>query len=193
MRKTLLLTVFLLFAILNARAQHTDSQTRIIVHHQVDLGKNIFLANWVIGNGQYYGTNNLNLFEGIGYRGKNRWLEVMLQKQWNPKGNKLLLDTRFQSQLGKQVSLYAEVAPFLNKAKRGSVYQMIIVNYQAWHKFNVGGETEGVDKFQGLGPRIALPFGTLAGYQVSGSLAYQFRPLERDVFRFYLVFNRRFQ
>lgn len=170
----------------------TDYQTRIILHEQADLSKNLFLVGWVIGNGQVYGTNNINLFGGFGYRGEKWWLESMVQRQWSAKDKKLLLDNRFQAQLAKNSSLYIEVAPFLD---RKAVYDMVIFEQNVWHKLNLGAETENVHKpgkdSLGVGPRISAPLAVFGNYKLAVALAYQVRRQETNALRFYIVFNHK--
>lgn len=178
---------------LRAESQEiTDYQNRIILHEQADVNNNLFLAGWVINNGQVYGTSNINLFGGVGYRGKKWWFESMIQRQWSAKDRKLLWDNRFQSQLGKKSSLYVEVAPFLD---RDAVYDMVIFEQNVWHKLNIGAETENVhkpgkDSF-GTGPRVSVPLAEFGKYKLAVALAYQLRRQETNALRFYVVFNRK--
>lgn len=171
----------------------TDWQNRTILHEQADLSQNWFLAGWTIGNAQVYGTDNINLFGGVGYRSDSKkwWLESMVQRQWSAKGKKLLLDNRFQWQAGR-TSLYVEVAPFLD---RRATYDMVILEERVWRKLNVGAETENVHKSKkdslGAGPRVSLPLGTFGKFKVAAAAAYQFRRSEQNAFRAYLVFNHR--
>lgn len=177
---------------LRAESQEiTDYQKRIIFHEQADMNNNLFLAGWVINNSQVYGTSNINLFGGIGYRGKKWWLESMIQRQWSAKDQKLLWDNRFQGQFGKS-SLYIEVAPFLD---REAVYDMVIFEQNVWYKLNAGAETENIhkpgrDSF-GAGPRVSVPIAEFGNYKLAIALAYQLRQQETDAMRFYIVFNRR--
>ena len=178
---------------LRAESQEvTDYQNRIIFHEQVDINSNLFLAGWIIGNGQIYGTSNINLFGGLGYRGKTWWFESMIQRQWSAKDKKLLFNNRFQSQLSKKSSLYVEIAPFLD---RKAVYDMVIFEQNVWRKFNIGAETENVHKIGrdslGIGPRVSTPLAVFGNHKLSTALAYQFRRQETNVLRFYVVLNRK--
>ncbi len=178
---------------LRAESQEiTDYQNRIIFHEQADVNSSLFLTGWVINNGQVYGTSNINLFGGFGYRGKKWWFESMIQRQWSAKDKKLLFDNRFQGQLGKKSSLYVEVAPFLD---REAVYDMVIFEQSVWHKLNIGGETENVHKpgkdSLGAGPRVSASLAEVGNYKLAVALAYQLRRQERNALRFYIVFNRK--
>lgn len=170
----------------------SDYQNRIILHEQADMNNNLFFAGWVIDNGQVYGTSNINLFGGLGYRGRTWWFESMIQRQWSAKDKKILLDNRFQGQLSKKSSLYVEVAPFLD---RKSVYDMVIFEQNVWHKLNVGAETENVHKpgqdSLGAGPRVSAFLAELGSYKLAIALAYQLRRQETNALRFYVVFNRK--
>lgn len=171
----------------------TDWQNRTILHEQADVTQNWFLAGWVIGNAQAHGTDNINLFGGVGYRSGNKkwWLESMVQRQWSANGKKLLLDNRFQYQAGR-ASLYVEVAPFLD---RRATYDMVIFEHRSWRKLNLGAETENVHKrgadSLGAGPRASLPLGTFGKFKVATAAAYRLRSSEQNEFRVYVVFNRR--
>ncbi|MBI4087481.1 MAG: hypothetical protein HY434_01480 [Candidatus Liptonbacteria bacterium] len=186
--------VVLVFSTSRLEAQEiTDWQNRTILHEQADVAQNWFLAGWVIGNAQVYGTDNINLFGGIGYRSDNKkwWLESMVQRQWSAKGEKILLDNRFQYQSGR-TSLYVEAAPFLD---RRAMYDMVIVEEGVWRKVNIGAETENVHKggldSLGAGPRVSLPLGILGKFKVATAAAYQFRRSEQNAFRVYVVFSHR--
>ena len=189
-------------------AQHvTDLQTRPIGHVQYDFYKNspkgFFAAGWVIGNGRYYGTNNVNLLAGIGYRQEtafeNWWFESMIQRQWSESANgrrqALLWDNRFQYSIDDIVSLYIEAAPFLDHKNRGAVYDMVVFERMLWRRLNLRLETENVHKSGmdslGVGPGVGWSCGSLGPVKVNGALVYQFRRQESDALRFYLVFNRR--
>ncbi len=201
MKHCVVFSIILLVVVLNLAAQEkTDFQDRTIIHLQADVSEKIFLTGWVIGNAQYYGTNNINIFGGIGYRNKNWWFESMIQKQWKEKdGNSprkaLLFDNRFQYQPTKRTSLYIEIAPFLD---RKALYDMVVIEQKIIGGLGVGFETENVHKTGkdslGAGPRVSLPFGSLGGCKIVTALSYQFRQgQERNVLRFYLVFNRRLE
>ncbi len=170
----------------------TDYQNRIIFHEQADLSKSLFLAGWVVDNGQVYGTSNINLFGGMGFRGKTWWFESMVQRQWSAKDKKLLLDSRFQAQLAKGSSLYVEVAPFLD---RKAVYDMVIFEQNLWRKLNLGAETENVHKSGkdsiGLGPRVSVALPAFGKFKLALALTYQLRRQETNSLRFYIVFNRK--
>ena len=192
------LSLFFLFAVAlltpsNASAQTvTDLQNRSIVHIQADVSKRWFLAGWTIGNVQRLGTDNINLFGGIGYRGSNWWLESMLQRQWRENGRALLQDNRFQLNAGK-VSFYAEMALFLD---RRAVYEMVIVERNVWRRFNAGIETESVHRpgrdSVGAGPRVGATVGSFGNYRLATALAYRVRRQDNNELRLYLVLNRRF-
>lgn len=171
-----------------------DLQTRLVFHPTVDLYGNWFAAGWGIGNFRTQTPNNVNLFGGIGYRGKNWWLEGMVQRQWSKPGDNLLLDFRFQKQFINRVSLYAEGAPFLN---RRAFYEFVIVETPVWGKLRVGGETENVHRAGAkyslaVGPRASYPLGNIGGFNVVASVAYRAQHPEPSALRFYLSFNRRF-
>lgn len=99
----LVLMAILLMPISMSAQRVADFQTRPIGHVQYDFYKNsqngFFGAGWVIGNGRYYGTNNVNILAGVGYRQKTEfegwWFESMIQRQWSEKGPALLWDNRF--------------------------------------------------------------------------------------------------
>ena len=158
-----------------------------------------FGAGWVIGNGRFDGTHNVNLLAGIGYRQEttfdNWWLESMIQRQWSEKGSALLWDNRFQYGMDDVAFLYVEVAPFLDHKNRGAVYDMVVFERMLWRKFNLRLETENVHKAGrdslGAGPGVSWPCGSLGPVKVSGALAYQFRRQESDALRFYLILNHR--
>lgn len=193
MKRFVLTCTLIVFYFCPVSAQETtDFQNRTILHAQKDMSKSWFLAGWAIGNGQYYGTSNINLFGGIGYRNNNWWLESMIQRQWSETGRKLLWDNRFQWQNNKE-SLYLEAAPFLD---RKAFYNMAIFERRAWRRFNIGAETENVHKpgkdSLGAGPRISMPLGSVGKLKVGAAIAYQLRHNERNALRLYLVFNSRF-
>lgn len=190
--------VFLLTSIRMVAQQVADFQTRPIGHVQYDLNQNWFATGWVIGNGQYYGTSNINLLGGIGYRKEapfqSRWFESMIQRQWSGKDRRLLWDNRFQYSLENIAFLYVEVAPFLD---RRAVYDMVVFERVAWGRLNFRLETENVHKAGkdslGVGSGTGWSFGSLGPVKVNGAVVYQFRRQETDALRFYLIFNRRFK
>lgn len=199
----LVLLAILLMPINVSAQQIADFQTRPIGHVQYDFSKSVrggfFGAGWIIGNGQYYGVNNVNLLAGIGYRQEtaldNWWLESMIQRQWSEKGPALLWDNRFQYAIDELISLYVEVAPFLDRKNRGAVYDMVVFERSLWQELNLRLESENLHKSGrdslGVGPGIGWKFGSLGPVKVNGALVYQFRRHERDALRFYLVFNHR--
>ncbi|MEK7151543.1 MAG: hypothetical protein AAB784_02435 [Patescibacteria group bacterium] len=191
--KLLILILILLIPFSVNAQQVIDFQTRPIGHVQYDLNKKLFVAGWVIGNGQYYGTSNINILGGLGYRGKDWWLESMIQRQWSEKDRKLLWDSRFQQKFRKS-SLYVEVAPFLD---RRAVYDMVVFEKLAWRNLNFRLETENIHKSGrdslGVGPGVGWSFGSLGSVKVNGAVIYQFRRQETDVLRFYAIFNHRFK
>ncbi len=170
----------------------TDYQNRIILHEQADVSKNLFLAGWVIDNGQVYSTSNINLFGGLGYRRESWWIESMIQRQWSAGDAKLMLDNRFQAQLGPRRSLYVEVAPFLD---RKAVYDMVVFEQNVWRGMNIGAETENVHRpgkdSLGAGPRVSVPVAQVSNFKMAIALAYQLRRQETNALRFYVVFNHR--
>ncbi len=190
---TILMFVIACLMPLYAESQKiTDFQNRILLHEQADMNNNLFLVGWIINNGQVYGTSNINLLGGLGYRRNTWWFESMIQRQWSTKDKKLLFNNRFQIQLSKKSSLYVEVAPFLD---RRAVYDMAVFEQNVWHKLNIGAETENVHKpgkdSLGIGPRISMPLAVFGNFKLAVALAYQFRQQETDALRFYVVFNRR--
>lgn len=167
-----------------------DKQNRTIAKFTFDLNKNWYGAQWVIVNARLENANNINSFTGVGYKRKSWWSEVMIQRQWSPVGNQLLLDFRFQKQSAKHGSIYLEAAPFLN---RKAFYNFVIYEYPIGKKFNLGFETENVLKHGrdslGFGPRVSRPIGKLGKVKASVGLSYRVRPQEPDELRLYLVFN----
>lgn len=180
---------FLFFSI--CRAQ--DLQSRLIVHPTADISKKWFLTGWSIGNLRAKTPSNVNLFGGLGYRGKTWWLEGMIQRQWSRKGSNVMFDVRFQKQFGSRFSLYVEPASFLNQR---AFCNFTIVEYRAFGKLRLGGETENVHRAGtdslALGPRISYSPGTLAGFSVVASVAYRVQRPEPEALRLYLAFHRRF-
>lgn len=183
----------LLLGFFCALAAAQDWQSRNVVHLQIDLEKNWFISLWSITNLRTETPNTTNLFTGIGRRGRGWWLEGMVQRQWNPKGNQWMLDARFDKQSGRW-HLYAEASPFLT---RKAFYEFVIVERRTWKGLALGVETEnlhqaGRDTVQ-VGPRASRKLGRLAGFDVSLAGAVRFSLIGGHTEpRLYLIFNRRF-
>lgn len=169
-----------------------DLQTRIVVRPAVHVTKNWYVTTWIIGNARLHATNNLNIFPGIGYKGKNWWVEVMAQRQWSPAGNSWMLDFRWQRQLNSKNSLYLEFSPFITKR---AYYHFVIYERKIWKKLNVGVETENIQRTGldsiGAGPRISYPLVTFGKVKLTTTLAYRFHRREQDILRLYVVFSRK--
>lgn len=168
-----------------------DKQNRTIIKTTIDLNKNVYIVNWLIGNTRLNTPNNLNLFSGIGYKQKTWWSEAMIQRQWSNIGNNLLLDFRFQKQFKNKSTLYIEKSPFLNKQ---ALYHFFIFEKPLVYKFNIGAETENVFKRGqdsiGFGPRISRPLAIIGNTKISMTFSYRFRLYkEPNELRLYLVFN----
>ncbi len=187
------LLVAAFFSLLPSACFAQDLQSRLIVHPTADISEKWFLAGWGIGNLRVKTPSNANFFGGVGYRGSDWWIEGMIQRQWSRKGNSVLFDVRFQKQFGNRVSLYVEPAPFLN---RRAFYNFTIVEYRAFGKLRLGGETENIHRAGAdslaFGPRVSYSLGTLAGFSVVASITYRMQRPEPDALRVYLAFHRRF-
>lgn len=170
-----------------------DLQSRTLVQAALDFSPQRYLAVKFITNLKSQTPNNTNLFIGLGYRGKSWSLEVMVQKQLNANGGFWAQDTRFVKKFGKQrkTTLYAEATPFLSQRTFGwSAY----CETEVWKKFKVGAE---IESYNG-GPRVSRRLGSFIGFDISGTGAFRFDPLQRPSkvtghpheIRFYLVLNR---
>ncbi|MEK7617952.1 MAG: hypothetical protein AAB410_02300 [Patescibacteria group bacterium] len=171
-----------------------DWQNRDVLHLQVDVSDRWFIPAWSITNLRTQTPSTTNLFAGIGRRGNSWWLEGMIQRQWNPKGNQWMLDVRFDKQSGRW-RLYTEGAVFLTKQ---AFYEFVIVERRVWKGLAAGAETENLhqlgrrDTVQ-IGPRASRKLGSLAGFDVSFAGALRFSLAQGHTEpRLYLVFNRRF-
>lgn len=177
------------------QAQDNLAQLRVPVHVTKDLSEKWFLTSWVIGNVKQAQPNNLNFFGGVGYRGEKWWLEGLLQRQWNGNKSQWQLNFRFNEQIGKRISLYAELYPL---SSRHTFSETAILDYRLARKWKVGVETENVhqksrrDSYGG-GPRLSYQI--LARDKVTTWLTgtYHFRSSgEPNFFRVYLLTNIRF-
>ena len=170
-----------------------DAQSRLIFHPTVTLNEHWFLTGWAIGNVQKHGSDNLNLFAGVGYKNPKWWLESMVQRHWNGTGNQVLLNFRFQVQASKRGTLYIEGAPFLTKR---AFYDFVTFDYRILRKLNLGAETENVHRggrdSLGVGPRISYPIASVGKTRLAAAFSYQFRREERDVARLYLIVHHQF-
>ena len=181
---------FILFSLASAFAQ--DWQNRDAVHGQADVASKFFLAGWLIPNFWTETLDNVNLFGGVGYRGKDWWLETMAQHQWNSKQNQWALDFRYDRQIGRW-HVYAEGAPFLTKR---AFYEFAVVERQTWKGFLFGAETENVHQpgpdTVAVGPRAGRKLGRVAGFEVSAIAAVRLSPNGGHTEpRLYVVFNQR--
>lgn len=175
-----------------------DLQNRTLVQAALDISSHKYIALKSITNLKSQTPNNINLFLGIGYRGKSWSLEVMVQKQLNANGGFWAEDTRVVKKFGKKqkTTLYLEATPFFSQKGLGwSAY----CETEVWKKFAVGTEIESINKPGPGGPRISHRLGHFIGFEVSGTGAFRFDPQQRPSkvtghpheIRFYLVFNRR--
>lgn len=189
-------TYMLLFIGSVAIAQ--DWQNRTLVQTALDFSPHKYIAVKSISNFKNQTPNNTNIFLGLGYRSKSWSLEVMVQKQLNANGGFWAEDTRFIKKFGKmkKTTLYLEATPFLSQKGFGwSAY----CETEVWKKFAVGAEIESVNQPGPGGPRVSRRLGHFIGFDVSGTGAFRFDPLQRPSkitghpheIRFYLVFNRR--
>ncbi len=187
----------LLWLFLSSVALAQDWQNRTLVQVALDFGPQRYLAVKSITNIKSQTPNNTNIFAGFGYRGKSWSLEVMVQKQLSASGGFWAQDTRFIKKFGKQrkTTLYAEATPFLSQRTFG---WSAFCETEVWKKFAVGAEIESINKPGPGGPRISRRLGRFIGFDVSGTGALRFDPLQRPSkvtghpheIRFYLVLNR---
>ncbi len=184
--------VLFLAICLTIPASAQDWQTRDSLHVQADVSKNWFVSGWSVTNLRTETPNNTNLFAGAGYRGKNWWLEAIVQHQWNTKANQWMLDFRFNKQT-ERWRLYAEVSPFLIKK---AFYEYVIVERRTWKGFSFGAETENTHQIGpdmiAIGPRVSRKLGRFAGFDASAAIAVRLSPVGGHTEpRLSLTFNRR--
>jgi len=175
----------------------------MVAHLQADISQHLFLLTWTNLNLRSQTPDNSNLFAGLGYRQKSWWLEGMAWKQWGPSGGLWGADVRFRKQFGVRgkTVLYFEPAPLLSQK---GFYWFLDCDTEVWNKFSVGAETENINRpgpdAMAVGPRISRSLGRIGGFDVSGTLAFRFDPLQHPGFisghpheiRLYLIFSRRF-
>src|SRR3989344_5689520 len=167
-------------------AQDNVAQGRFIFHPTKEFSKHWFVAAWVIGNTRQKTPDNINVFAGIGYRGKRWWVETMIQSQWSRTGGEVGVDCRLQVLLGKRASLYIEPAVYFHSP---SFYEFVYLDYRAWGKLNLGVETENIHRVGpdviALGPRISYPLWQNGRVRVALAGAWRFRPKEPNEIRLY--------
>ncbi len=191
--RTILFTICMTLVALPGFSQEQTPQTRLVFHTVADLNSNWFVTNWTIGNVRAKAPDNINIFPGVGYRGKTWWTEAMVQRQWSPAGNSWAIDFRYNVSLSDRLSLYAESAPLLT---HHGEYEFLILDVRAWRKLAVGVETENVHMAGrdslGAGPRVSAPVATFGKYSLALGGVYQIRHTAADIPRLYVVLNRRF-
>ncbi len=173
--------------------QAQDLQNRSTLHLTADINDRWYVVVWPIANIRARSPSNFNLFAGAGRRGKNWYLEAMLQKQWNGKGGLWTLDFRYRRQATSRLSVYAEPDIFLS---RRAFYEFVIVEYRTWWKLNMGGETENAHQpgkdVLAVGPRISRPLGRFWGTDFVLGAAYRTASPGHNEIRIYLNATRRF-
>jgi len=192
MRKQLLIVFVGL--LLSPSASGQSPQVRPVVHVQADLSEHWFLPVWSVTNVRGKLPDNTNLFAGLGYRQGAWWVEVMVQRQWGTSRNEWMPDIRVQARPSSKLSVFGEWAyPISQKAH----YNMVIVDYHISSRWGVGVETENLHRpgrdLLGAGPRISFPVFRVSQSSLNFAVGYQVRPREKDVVRFYLVFNHRME
>lgn len=177
-------------------AQDTSYQAKTVFHPTIDLNKHWFAAGWIIGNMKTDSPDNLNLFGGIGYRGRDWTLEMLYQKQFSKK-NSSALDFRLTKALTKRDSLYVEAAPSLTTR---SVYNAVFVERRIAGNFSAGGEMEnnfrrGAPDTVEAGVCASYVLGTFGPAKVVARATYMFglTPGSPNVLRFSAVVHARFR
>jgi len=174
-------------------ASAQDLQNRSTLHLMVDLNSRWYAVVWPITNIRAQTPSNFNLFAGAGRRGKNWYVETMVQKQWNSKGGLWGLDFRYRRQAANRLSVYLEPAIY---PRERVFYEFAIVEYRVWRKLNLGGETE--NKHQpgqdvlAAGPRVSYPIGRLWGTDFMIGSAFRLASPGRNEIRIYFNATRRF-
>lgn len=168
MRKVLLLSM-LLSMVVNAQ----DLQNRDAVHLQADISKNWFVPVWSITNLRSQTPNNTNLFGGVGYRGKDWWVEGMVQRQFSPAtGGQWMLDFRYDRKTGPW-HFYVEVSPFITKP---AFYEFVFVERRVWKRLGFRLKTENTNRLSGqkitAGGGPTWDFGKHRGWDIGAAADY---------------------
>lgn len=207
--KPFLIGVCFVFEISNLLAQE-DSQFRLLLHPTVDLTNAWFIPGWIIATAASASPDNVNLLAGAGYRGESWSLEGLAQRHWNTMNKHWFLNFRFRKEFGAEgadrgrMVLYLEPTVVLSQrgfAESGFWEYRVLDSPDSRLRgsFSFGAETENIQRVGkdaknswGAGPRASFAFGPKTG-RVVIALTYQFRWEEKDLWRVYLVINRRSQ
>ena len=149
-----------------------------------------YLAGWNITNVRDEATDNINIIVGVGREMKNGRAEFMLQRQYSIHSSQWFLDFRFQRQFNRHVSLFVEVAPFLETA---ALYHFVRVEVPITKRLNVMVESENIHRngkdSLGLGPGLSMrPMKLKWKLRLAPAIAWQLRLHDPDFIRFYLAF-----
>lgn len=169
-----------------------DLQHKTVLHVAADVSDRWFIPIWSISNLRTQNPNNTNIFVGVGYRGKDWWVQGLAQHQWNRSGGLWSADARFRKQMGR-VSLYVEPSVILSSKK--AFYEFVIVEERVWKGLALRQETENVHHLGkdsiAAGGGLAYSLGAWYGCDFSTALVYRVSPTGKDELRAYLNVTRR--
>ena len=132
-------------------------QGKLVTHATVPGEPGWYPTGWVITNIRQDTTDNINFMLGAGRKLENGWVEFMAQKQYSFHTSQWFFDFRLVRQFNKRMSIFVEIAPFLEKF---ALYDFVRVDYRLG-PINLIAESEnihvrGLDSV-GIGPGIGLP------------------------------------
>lgn len=206
--KLLLVAVSLTLATPSLPAQK-DEQFRLLLYPTVDIAPTWFIPAWVIATAATESPDNVNILSGAGYRGKSWWLEGMAQRHWNTKSQQWFLNFRFRKEFGAEGAERGRMVFYLEPtvvlSQRGfaesAFWEYRVLDSPGSRlrsSFSVGAETENIQRGNnnkdtwGAGPRASYAFGPKTA-RIVVAVTYQTRFREKDLWRVYLVINRRFK
>jgi len=189
--KTALAIAFMLSFSLPALAQDpTRLQGKVVLRAPLPEEPGWYLAAWNITNVRDEATDNINIVVGVGREMKNGRVEFMLQRQYSVRSSQWFFDFRFQRQFNRHVSLFVEVAPFLETA---ALYHFVRVEVPVTKRLNFMIESENIHRSGkdslGLGPGLSIrPMKLKWKLRFAPAISWQLRPNDPNFVRFYLAF-----
>jgi hypothetical protein len=164
-------------------------QGKVVVHATVPSEPGWFLTGWSITNIRQDATDNTNVMFGVGKKLENGWIEIMAQRQYSVRSNQWFADFRLSRKLADKVSLFVEIAPFLETK---ALYDFFRLEYRLG-RINILAESENIHRpgrdLIGIGPGLSLaPIKLVGKIRFAPVVVWQMRPNDPSWVRFYFAF-----